>query len=142
MPPFVRAPRRAGRAGGLAGRRWLVLACESKLVLHDLASAESRDVSRSAVLESKAPTCLAFLFMNMPQVGGRAGRVGFADERAGGWMGEWVQRPGEEPGLPEPSGGLGRACTGGRAGPAAWGATSECHMTGAVSGRAGACAEA
>lgn len=44
------------------------MACEAKLVLHDLASADSRDISRSSVLDSKAPTCLAFLLMNMPQV--------------------------------------------------------------------------
>lgn len=71
--PVLPLPPAAGRAGGLQGRRWLVLACESKLVLHDLASTESRDISRSAVLESKAPTCLAFLLMNMPQVRHRAG---------------------------------------------------------------------
>lgn len=59
-----------------------MLVCENKLVMHDLASVESRDLSRSSVLESKAPTCLAFLLMNMPQVGG-GGCTGAGP--AGGW---------------------------------------------------------
>lgn len=32
--------------------------------MHDLASADSRDIPRSACFESKAPTCLAFLLLN------------------------------------------------------------------------------
>lgn len=34
--------------------------------MHDLASADSRDIPRAACFESKAPTCLAFLLLNLP----------------------------------------------------------------------------
>ena len=38
--------------------------------MHDLASADSRDFSRSACFESKAPTALAFLLLNLPTLAG------------------------------------------------------------------------
>lgn len=53
-----------GRVRGLQGRRWLVAACENKVTLHDLASSESLDISRSAAFDSRAPTRLAFLLVN------------------------------------------------------------------------------
>ena len=69
--------RSAGKAGrALAGRRWLVLACENKLVLHDLASARSVDIPRSSVLETKAPTRLAVLVLNSPGLLGGGGEGG------------------------------------------------------------------
>lgn len=60
------------RGVGLAGRRWLVLACENKVVLHDLASADTRDIPRTA-FDSKAPTCLGFLLLNAPALLGYGG---------------------------------------------------------------------
>ena len=53
----------AGRVRGLKGHRWLVIACDTKIVLQDLASGTSRDVPRS-LIESRAPTRLAFLFVH------------------------------------------------------------------------------
>ena len=41
-----------------------------QVVMHDLASADSRDIPRSACFESKAPTCLAFLLLNLPGLAG------------------------------------------------------------------------
>ena len=41
-----------------------------QVVMHDLASADSRDFSRAACFESKAPTCLAFLLLNLPTLAG------------------------------------------------------------------------
>lgn len=49
---------------GVDGRRWIIAACENKVTLHDLASSESLDLSRSGAFESKSPTKLAFLFLN------------------------------------------------------------------------------
>lgn len=46
--------------------------------MHDLASSESRDLSRSACFESKAPTALAFLLLNLP------GLAGYGPAAAGG----------------------------------------------------------
>lgn len=46
--------------------------------MHDLASADSRDYSRSACFESKAPTALAFLLLNLPGLAGYAGGGGAA----------------------------------------------------------------
>jgi hypothetical protein len=36
--------------------------------MHDLASADSRDIPRSACFESKAPTSLSFLLINLPSL--------------------------------------------------------------------------
>lgn len=58
------------RVRGVEGRRWLVAACENKLTLHDLASSESLDLSRSAAFDSKAPTRLAMLCMNSASLTG------------------------------------------------------------------------
>jgi hypothetical protein len=40
--------------------------------MHDLASADSRDIPRSACFESKAPTALTFLLLNLPGLQGYA----------------------------------------------------------------------
>ena len=53
----------AGRVRGLKGHRWLVIACDTKIVLQDLASGTSRDIPRS-LIDSRAPTRLAFLFVH------------------------------------------------------------------------------
>ena len=45
---------------GLKGHRWLIAACETKIVMTDLVSQASREVPR-AVLDGRAPTSLAFL---------------------------------------------------------------------------------
>ena len=50
----------AGRVRGLKGHRWFVVACETKLVLYDMVSNNTRDLSRAA-LDGKGPTRLAFL---------------------------------------------------------------------------------
>jgi hypothetical protein len=55
---------------GVDGRRWIIAACENKVTLHDLASSESLDLSRSGAFESKSPTKLAFLFLNSPSLTG------------------------------------------------------------------------
>lgn len=49
---------------------WMAPAPAAQVVMHDLASADSRDFSRSACFESKAPTCLAFLLLNLPTLAG------------------------------------------------------------------------
>lgn len=54
---FVPCP---GRVRGLKGHRWLIAACETKIVMTDLASQAYREVPRG-VLDGRAPTCLAFL---------------------------------------------------------------------------------
>ena len=55
-----------------------------QVVMHDLASADSRDFSRSACFESKAPTCLAFLLLNLPTLAG----YGTSGAQAGGAGGQ------------------------------------------------------
>ena len=61
--------------------------------MHDLASADSRDIPRSACFESKAPTALAFLLLNLPGLSGygQAGGQGAARMQVGragqGWTG-------------------------------------------------------
>ena len=45
---------------GLKGHRWLIAACETKIVMADLVSQASREVPRT-VLDGRAPTSLAFL---------------------------------------------------------------------------------
>ena len=55
----------AGKIRGLHGHRWLVVACETKLLMHDLSSNLSREVARTA-LDGKAPTSVAFLYINNP----------------------------------------------------------------------------
>ena len=50
----------SGRVRGLKGHRWLIAACETKIVMTDLVSQASREVPRT-VLDGRAPTSLAFL---------------------------------------------------------------------------------
>eukprot|EP00887_Chlorella_sp_A99_P005680 scaffold1.g5680.t1 len=101
-----------GRQPALAHRRWLVMACENKVVLHDLASADSRDIPR-ACFDSKAPTCLAFLLLNLPSLveyGAAAAAAGAgADANEGGGA-----TGGAAPG-PGPRGGVAAAARGPRA---------------------------
>ena len=52
--------------------------------MHDLASADSRDIPRSACFESKAPTCLAFLLLNLPGLAGYSGGGGGGNQSVGG----------------------------------------------------------
>lgn len=59
-----------GAAPGIVGRRWLIAACENKLVIHDLSSAEAIDIPRSSATDSKAPTALAMLILNLPTLMG------------------------------------------------------------------------
>jgi WD40 repeat protein len=59
-----------GAAPGIVGRRWLIAACENKLVIHDLSSAEAIDIPRSSATDSKAPTSLAMLILNLPTLMG------------------------------------------------------------------------
>lgn len=54
-----------GKIRGLHGHRWLVVACDTKLLMHDLSSNLSREVARTA-LDNKAPTSVAFLYINNP----------------------------------------------------------------------------
>ena len=56
-----------------------------QVVMHDLASADSRDIPRSACFESKAPTALAFLLLNLPGLSGygQAGGQGAARMQVG-----------------------------------------------------------
>lgn len=60
----------AGKIRGLHGHRWLVVACDTKLLMHDLSSNLSREVARTA-LDGKAPTSVAFLYLNNPALLGR-----------------------------------------------------------------------
>ena len=55
----------AGKIRGLHGHRWLVVACDTKLLMHDLSSNISKEVARTA-MDNKAPTSLAFLYINNP----------------------------------------------------------------------------
>ena len=52
----------AGMARRLRGHRWLVIACDTKILMQDLASNAIREIPRS-VLDSKTPTCLAILYI-------------------------------------------------------------------------------
>ncbi len=61
----------AGKIRGLHGHRWLVVACDTKLLMHDLSSNLSREVARTA-LDNKAPTSVAFLYINNPGLLGEA----------------------------------------------------------------------
>ncbi|KAL4432170.1 hypothetical protein ABPG77_005932 [Micractinium sp. CCAP 211/92] len=70
-----------GRYKGLQGKRWLVIACENKVVLHDLASADARDIPRSSCFESRAPTALAFLLLNLPSLTGYTASGGAAQAK-------------------------------------------------------------
>ena len=56
---------RAGRVRGLRGARWLVAACETKLLLLEVGGEAVREVPR-AVLDGKAPTQLALLLNVSP----------------------------------------------------------------------------
>ncbi len=60
IPLFKPQALPAGRVRGLKGHRWFVVACETKLVLYDMVSNNTRDLSRAA-LDGKGPTRLAFL---------------------------------------------------------------------------------
>lgn len=60
-----------GKIRGLHGHRWLVVACDTKLLMHDLSSNLSREVARTA-LDGKAPTSVAFLYLNNPGLLGTA----------------------------------------------------------------------
>ena len=71
-----------GRTPGLGGRRWVAIACENKIIIHDLCSAEAIDVARSAATDSKAPTTLAVLILNYPSLMGVAHMP--ADDGGGG----------------------------------------------------------
>ena len=73
--------------------------------MHDLASADSRDFSRSACFESKAPTALAFLLLNLPTLAGYgtsgapAGAAGgqvrtAASGKQGKWQGHSISAAG------------------------------------------------
>ncbi len=55
----------AGRVRGLKGHRWLIAACETKILMIDLVSRASREVPR-AVMDGRAPTSLAFLYKCSP----------------------------------------------------------------------------
>ncbi len=61
----------AGKIRGLHSHRWLVVACDTKLLMHDLSSNLSREVARTA-LDNKAPTSVAFLYINNPGLLGEA----------------------------------------------------------------------
>lgn len=54
-----------GKIRGLHGHRWLVVACDTKLLMHDLSSNISKEVARTA-MDNRAPTSLAFLYINNP----------------------------------------------------------------------------
>ena len=60
----------AGRVRGLKGHRWLIAACETKIVMTDLVSQAFREVPRT-VLDGRAPTCLAILCKCSPLLLGR-----------------------------------------------------------------------
>lgn len=64
----------AGKIRGLHGHRWLVVACDTKLLMHDLSSNLSREVARTA-LDGKAPTSIAFLYINNPGLLGRVANI-------------------------------------------------------------------
>ena len=55
---------------GLKGHRWLIAACETKIVMTDLVSQASREVPRT-VLDGRAPTSLAFLSKCSPLLLGK-----------------------------------------------------------------------
>lgn len=61
----------AGRVRGLKGHRWLIAACETKILMTDLVSRATREVPR-AVLDGRAPTSLAFLYKCSPILLGAA----------------------------------------------------------------------
>ena len=67
----MHAAMSAGKIRGLHGHRWLVVACDTKLLMHDLSSNLSREVARTA-LDNKAPTSVAFLYINNPGLLGEA----------------------------------------------------------------------
>ena len=60
-----RGRARAGRVRGLRGARWLVAACETKLLLLEVGGEAVREVPRG-VLDGKAPTQLALLLHVSP----------------------------------------------------------------------------
>lgn len=55
--------RSTGKVGGLRGHRWLLMAVESKVVIHDMVSGGAREAVRT-LWDGKAPTALAFLYAN------------------------------------------------------------------------------
>lgn len=52
----------AGKAKRFEGHRWLVAACETKVLLQDITGNSVIDIPRS-LFESKTPTCLAALYL-------------------------------------------------------------------------------
>ena len=54
-----------------------------QVVLHDLASADARDIPRAACFESRAPTALAFLLLNLPSLTGYSASGGAAQAKVG-----------------------------------------------------------
>ena len=73
---------------GLKGHRWLIAACETKIVMTDLVSQAFREVPRT-VLDGRAPTCLAILckcsplLLGEPQAEAHAACVHGASYRLG-----------------------------------------------------------
>jgi hypothetical protein len=63
-----------GRVRGLKGHRWLVAACETKILMTDLATKASRELPRAA-LDGRAPTALAALYKCSPLLLGALTRV-------------------------------------------------------------------
>lgn len=58
MPSLDATRRRLG------SHRWLVVACENKIVAHDLTSPEVIDLPRSSLFEGKIPTTISLLLSN------------------------------------------------------------------------------
>ena len=52
----------AGKARRLKGHRWLVVACDTKVLMYDLAGSAVHEIPRS-LTDSKGPTCLAILYL-------------------------------------------------------------------------------
>ncbi len=57
----------AGRVRGIKGRRWLVIACETKIVFQDLMGGPSKEVPRS-VMDGRPSTRIAFTFIHSPSL--------------------------------------------------------------------------
>ena len=64
---------------GIKGRRWLVIACENKIIFQDLMGGSSKEVARS-VMDGKPPTRIAFTFIHSPTLLGRTLRHGIGSE--------------------------------------------------------------
>lgn len=64
VPPLGRSRRQ------LAGRSWLVVACEHKVVAHDLFSTDVVDLPRAALCENKTPVQLGWLLRTTASIAG------------------------------------------------------------------------